>query len=726
MPEPAAPEGPAAEPGADTVEALMVAGDGATAAEIAAAPAGSLEAVEEVPAEAEIPLTAAQARREEGTGLTWMLAVVGLVLLVAGWLLPWYVEPTANGVGYSAQDALTSTLSFSFSGIGNLLVLVIGLCMLGLLAGMVNDLSAQFLQRGQLFRMSRWRMILALVGGLCTLLITGLMSLPGAAGPLFGSIDSNAVADNAIWMTLAGFIVAAFAYGLPGQWLIGIIGAVLAVVAWSQPWYVVTGIGAKAPPSPSQQLLNPSASGAGDILLLVVVVGVAVAVLGLGADGLAMLAGWKRPVLARTRSVIGFGSAAVTLLILILVSGLHSSTPFGTLHFATSPRDPINTYADTPVWMVALGLALSGAVAAFPRLLSRRTVALAVLAFAIGGAFPAIFNQAGDFVAWGARFAVIYVLLAIGLNVVVGFAGLLDLGYAAFFAIGAYTEALLNGYRFGLHLPFILLIFVGAAVAFSFGAILGAPTLRLRGDYLAIVTLGFGEIVPYLATNNVFGITGGPNGDAANPASLFGPSWGSLGALPQDTKFYLWALLALVALIIFLMRNVERSRLGRAWVAIREDEVAAAATGISTVPTKLLAFAIGASVSGFAGAFFGAMLGTVTPDNFQFPVSVTVLATVVLGGIGNVSGAVVGALLIAFVINWVLPNLSGWATTFGSHTGLTQLGTINYSQYTYLIFGAILIAVMVLRPGGLLPSRARKVELESAGGSSLASVQGRG
>jgi len=375
---------------------------------------------------------------------------------------------------------------------------------------------------------------------------------------------------------------------------------------------------------------------------------------------------------------------------------------------------------------VMLGLALTGLAIGFPRLLERRTLALTVLAFAVGGAFPAIFNQADDFVAWGARFAVIYVLLALGLNVVVGFAGLLDLGYAAFFAIGAYTEALLAGSRYGIHLPFFLLIFVGAALAFTFGTILGAPTLRLRGDYLAIVTLGFGEIVPNLATNNIFGATGGPNGDAADSASLFGHSWGSLGALPQNTKFYLWGLLVLVALVIFLLRNVERSRLGRAWIAIREDEVAAAATGISTVPTKLLAFSIGASVSGFAGAFFGAMLGTVTPDNFQFAVSVTALATVVLGGLGNISGVIVGALLIAFIINWVLPNLGGWSTTLGQHIGLTQLSQVNYSEYTYIIFGVILISVMVLRPGGLLPSRARKVELESSSEhTSLASVQGR-
>ncbi len=667
---------------------------------------------------------ASPAQKDEGSGLGWMLASIGLVLLIVGWFLPWYVEPTANGIGYSAQDALTQTLSFSFAGAGSPLVVILGVCLLGLSLGFLQDLSARFLGRGTLFRYSRARVALALVGALCTLLIAGLMSLPGAP-QLFGSLDSNAVADNAVWMTLTGFIIAAFAYGLPGPWLIGIIGTVLGVVSWSQPWYVSTGFGAHVPPSATHQLVNPSSAGAGDILLLIVALGLLVAVVGLAVDAVTVVRGATGSLLARPRSIVGFVGSASALLVIILVSGLHSATPFGALHFAASPRDPINTYADNPAWMEMLGLALIGIATGFPKMLSRRTLVLAILAFAIGGAFPAIFSQAGDFVAWGARFAVIYVLLAIGLNVVVGFAGLLDLGYAAFFAVGAYTTAILAGPRYGLHIPFFLVIFIGAATAFTFGAILGAPTLQLRGDYLAIVTLGFGEIVPNLATNNVFSATGGPNGDAADPASLFGHSFGSLGALPQNTKYYFWALLALVALVVWLLHNAERSRLGRAWVAIREDEVAAAATGINTVSTKLLAFAIGASVSGFAGAFFGAMLGTVTPDNFQFAVSVTVLATVVLGGIGSIAGVVVGALLIAFVINWVLPNLGGWSATAGNTLGITQLSNVSYSQYTYIIFGLILITVMVLRPGGILPSRARKIELESGTvESSLASLQG--
>jgi len=731
VPEPTAPKGSSEDRAPGPREAAMDATlNGAALDEetILVAPSAPEpdDIEEEVPGEAEIPLAATPAGSGEGASLTWMLASVALVLLIAGWLLPWYVEPTANGIGYSAQDALTQTLSLNIQGAGSLLVVIIGLCLVGLLVGFLNDLSARFAGRGTLFRHSRARVAMALAGASCTLLVTGLMSISGAP-PLFGPLDINALADGAVWMTLTGFIVAAFAYGLPGPWLIGIAGTVLALVSWSQPWYVSTGLGAKLPPSASQQLLNPASGGAGDVLLLMVALGVVAAVAGLAADAVASLRGRATPVLGRARSIVLFVAAAAGLLVLILVSGLHSSSPFGPLHFESSTRDPINTYAGDPAWMEVLGLVLAGVAVGFPRLLSRRTVILTVLAFAIGGAFPAIFNQADDFVAWGARFAVIYVLLALGLNVVVGFAGLLDLGYAAFFAIGAYTTAILSGPRYGLQLPFFLLIFIGAAMAFTFGAILGAPTLRLRGDYLAIVTLGFGEIVPNLATNNIFNATGGPNGDGANPASLLGNNFGPLGALPQNTKFYFWALLALVALVIWLMRNVERSRLGRAWVAIREDEVAAAATGINTVSTKLLAFSIGASVSGFAGAFFGAMLGTVTPDNFQFAVSVTALATVVLGGIGSISGVIVGALLIAFVINWVLPNLGGWTATAGHTIGASQLSNVDYSQYTYIIFGLILITVMVLRPGGLLPSRARRVELRTTDESgSLADIRGEG
>jgi branched-chain amino acid transport system permease protein len=255
-------------------------------------------------------------------------------------------------------------------------------------------------------------------------------------------------------------------------------------------------------------------------------------------------------------------------------------------------------------------------------------------------------------------------------------------------------------------------MWVALAMAAMFGAILGAPTLRLRGDYLAIVTLGFGEIVPDMATNNLFDQTGGPNGiTGIGKPSIFSYSFGF-----DDRPFY-WTLLIVIVIVMVAFRNLERSRVGRAWVAIREDEVAASATGINTVSTKLLAFAIGASVSGFAGAFYGAHLGVVTNEDFSFFVSVTVLSTVVLGGIGSIFGAALGGVAISFIIYWILQNLQEWLTTFGDTFKVSALSStasnpIDYSQYKYIVYGIILISVMLLRPGGLLPSRARKIELE--------------
>jgi branched-chain amino acid transport system permease protein len=258
-------------------------------------------------------------------------------------------------------------------------------------------------------------------------------------------------------------------------------------------------------------------------------------------------------------------------------------------------------------------------------------------------------------------------------------------------------------------------------VAALFGAILGAPTLRLRGDYLAIVTLGFGEIIPDMANNDLFKQTGGPNGiTGIHHPSIFSFDFG------LDSRSYYWALLVVIALAVVTLRNLERSRLGRAWIAIREDEVAANATGINTITTKLMAFAIGASVSGFAGAFYGAYLGLVTPEDFQFAVSVTVLSMVVLGGIGNITGSAVGGMLISFVIFWVLPHVQEWSGTLGQTTGITSLSNIDFSQYKFIIYGVILMAVMLLRPGGLLPSRARRVELQAGIESeALAAVQGK-
>jgi len=333
-----------------------------------------------------------------------------------------------------------------------------------------------------------------------------------------------------------------------------------------------------------------------------------------------------------------------------------------------------------------------------------------------------------------------FVLLAIGLNVVVGFAGLLDLGYAAFFAIGAYCYALFASNQLAsspihhqFHLPFWLMLFVGMVVAAVFGAVLGFPTLRLRGDYLAIVTLGFGEIVPQLFLN-FEQWTGGINAignidQPTLPVWITGPWAGNpiIEAVPKfsfayDPVAYYVLVVILVIVAVILVTNLHRSRLGRAWMAIREDEVAAAAMGINTVTTKLLAFAIGASFSGFAGAYYGASLGIVSPDSFLFVVSVTVLVMVVLGGMGNISGVIIGALVIYFVLNNFLPALPPNVTALASAVGLGSLneqsgewpGLAGVAQrLQFLLYGVILVAMMLLRPQGIFPSRIREQELKS-------------
>jgi branched-chain amino acid transport system permease protein len=348
-------------------------------------------------------------------------------------------------------------------------------------------------------------------------------------------------------------------------------------------------------------------------------------------------------------------------------------------------------------------------------------------------------GDSGSYLLSQAADAGVYVLLAIGLNVVVGFAGLLDLGYAAFFAIGAYTYALLASSQLSsspihhaIHLPFWLLLFVAVGVAATAGIILGAPTLRLRGDYLAIVTLGFGEIVPKLFLNlNQW--TSGVNGVSALdypslPFWINGPWVGASLSVIQGFSFafnsmaFYWLMALLVLLVVILVRNLQRSRLGRAWGAIREDEVAADAMGINTVSTKLLAFSIGAATSGFAGVFYGSKLSLVSPENFSFVVSVTILVMVVLGGMGNIPGVIVGALAIYYVLFNVLTNLPANAKAVANAVGL---GFLNQStaggwpgleqevqRLNFLIFGLILISIMLLRPQGLLPSRVRKEELQ--------------
>ena len=341
-----------------------------------------------------------------------------------------------------------------------------------------------------------------------------------------------------------------------------------------------------------------------------------------------------------------------------------------------------------------------------------------VIAFPI--AIQIVTRGSGSFLISQAADAGVYVLLAIGLNVVVGFAGLLDLGYAAFFAIGAYTYAFIASDHMeftpihqAIHIPFWIALLVGMFAAAGAGAILGAPTLRLRGDYLAIVTLGFGEIVPRLF-RNASTWTSGVNGISALdtpalPIWLNGPWSGDAFAIVQNFKIidplaYYVIMAILVAISVLLVNNLRRSRMGRAWMAVREDEVAAAAMGVNTVGVKLLAFSIGAAFSGFAGTFYGAKLSLVSPENFGFTVSITILIMVVLGGIFN-----------------VLPDLPQQASDFANSIGATSLNSPSgdwpglageVQRLKYLIFGLILVLTMLLRPQGLLPSRQRAEELQ--------------
>jgi branched-chain amino acid transport system permease protein len=346
----------------------------------------------------------------------------------------------------------------------------------------------------------------------------------------------------------------------------------------------------------------------------------------------------------------------------------------------------------------------------------------------------------GDFLISVVADAGVYILLAIGLNVVVGFAGLLDLGYAAFFAIGAYTYAFLASehmvstpLHMAVHLPFWIVLFIALFVAAGFGLVLGAPTLRLRGDYLAIVTLGFGEIVPRVF-RNVETWTHGVNGISALdkpvlPVWLEGPWSGDPLQVVQNLKivaplgFYV-IMVVLLAACIVLVNNLRRSRIGRAWMAVREDEVAAAAMGVNTVRIKLLAFSIGAAFSGFAGAFYGAKLSLVSPENFGFSVSITILVMIVLGGMGNIPGVIIGSLLIYGITFLFLPALPPLAEEWATNLGLGGLVPTNgdwpgigqeVQRLKFLFFGAILVLTMLLRPQGLIPSRVRQQELQKGG-----------
>ncbi len=320
-----------------------------------------------------------------------------------------------------------------------------------------------------------------------------------------------------------------------------------------------------------------------------------------------------------------------------------------------------------------------------------------------------------------------YVILALGLNIVVGFAGLLDLGYVAFFAIGSYAWGILGSTQLTnvLNLapvnPHLLswlfwpMLLGGALIAAFWGVLLGAPTLRLRGDYLAIVTLGFGEIVPIVFLE-LDKYSNGPNGivGVQSPA-FFGLQWSVITPTP-----YYYLILALIAITIFANFRLRDSRLGRAWIAIREDEIAASSSGINLVNTKLFAFGAGAFFSGIAGAYHAAKLGGVSPDNFNFTDSVVFLAMVVIGGIGSIPGVIVGALSVYAVNLFILAQLDTLAadpTNFMftvKNSIIHVIPGFTFGNIRNLVFGIILVVIMIFRPEGLIPSARRKRELRHA------------
>src|SRR5690348_5293507 len=311
--------------------------------------------------------------------------------------------------------------------------------------------------------------------------------------------------------------------------------------------------------------------------------------------------------------------------------------------------------------------------------------------------------------------AVLYVLLSLGLNIVVGFAGLLDLGYIAFYAVGAYVYALLASPHFDVHWPFWAILPIGALVACMFGVLLGTPTLKLRGDYLAIVTLGFGEIIRIFLNNlsQPVNITNGPQGiTLIDPFRVDGFSFSQTQSIAGLTftgpvKYY-YFLLAVLMLVIVLNLRLQNSRIGRAWEAIREDEIAARAMGINTRNMKLLAFAMGASFGGIAGGMFSAIQGFISPESFVLVESINIVAMVVLGGMGNIWGVILGALLLSFV-----PEVLRY-TVGPAQQAIFGRMLIDPELIRMLLFGVTLVAMMLFRPAGILPSALRKRELETA------------
>jgi branched-chain amino acid transport system permease protein len=402
---------------------------------------------------------------------------------------------------------------------------------------------------------------------------------------------------------------------------------------------------------------------------------------------------------------------------------------------------------------------MSTAASAPPKAAARRTAggrvppwaekAAIPVFFVVVAALPFFFASGSGFIDT-ATLALAYTVMALGLNIIVGFAGLLDLGYVAFFAIGAYTigwfasgffafvnhekglHIAVSGFAAnlpGIHMNFLLVLVAAVIFTTIAGVLIGLPTLRLRGDYIAIVTLAFGEIIQRIAVNGdgiklaQVPLIGGVLQDAFGKDQTF--TAGRQGITPVDKiklpgveqftslnlRPWYWTALGLVAVVLFVNFRLRDSRLGRAWVALREDEVAAVAMGVPSVKTKLLAYGTGAAFGGMSGAFLGSYNNTVNADQFQFYFSILILGMVILGGLASIWGTMLGAVTLTFINFWLLPDvINTLPGKFGLDFDMTQL--------TFAIYGFLLVIMMILRPQGLLPERRRALEMTHDGETS--------
>jgi len=357
-----------------------------------------------------------------------------------------------------------------------------------------------------------------------------------------------------------------------------------------------------------------------------------------------------------------------------------------------------------------------------------------LVALAVWAVVLPFFQDAGGGFLEDATQALALTVMALGLNIIVGFAGLLDLGYVAFYALGALTAGwFMSGFASsagggegfsllvgepasnlpGIHFNFLMVILIAVVVTTIAGMLIGLPTLRLRGDYIAIVTLAFGEIVGRLVINGDEIVIGGQkltNGrQGITPVDKIDlPGLAPFTGL--ELRPWYWVALALVAVVLFVNYRLRDSRLGRAWIALREDEVAAASMGVPLVKTKLLAYGTGAAFGGIAGVFLGSYLNTVNADQFQFSFSIFILAMVILGGLGSIEGVILGAIVLSFINFNLIPDVfNDYPSKVGLDFDLTEL--------SFGIFGFLLVIMMVLRPEGLIPEQRRKLELTEGVGS---------